>query len=534
MTRSKLSPFALFLALTWPGLSLLLGGHEPDRFLEQSLLLFVLGCGVLALPFSQRTLWCLVLLLLPATMLWGVFAHEFGGSPNTGTLIALAHSNPAEATEWLHSHPGPAVWAILLAAGSATMLVRAPRQPVFNPAQRRTVFAGFLLFVLTAIIQHDYWYGKRTSWALVTANDIETIWPASPLWFVIDTAWGNINDPMLSAPQFVNLQRQPPLPVQGVNDEPLLVILVIGESHRRDTLNPSRHPALARRLAAKKLVWFSDVCAGATLTFYSVPALVTGASAEQGIDKGQNAPSGLTYFKQAGFSTAWISNQDDGIFREAGWDYSAFSRRTSSNKPDETLLPGLRKFLQSAPKKAAVVLHVQGSHFDYENRYPADAALKPTSQLTGLELERAHYYNSEAYAASVLDRILGILDQESRPAILLFTSDHGENLKDDERNLWRHGASRTVSAAEIKVPAFVAWNTRYAMTRQESLTNIESNAHKPLAHANLFPLWLRLGGLTSAAAPAHASPDAVEFAPDLARTFRNSASSKVESCETLY
>lgn len=536
MSKPRLSPCALFVAATWPAWMLLSGAPEPDRLVEQSLFAVALGLAFLALPLTLRTLWAITLAAFPLAAVWGIFAHEFGGPPHSGTLIAMIHSNPAEHREWLASHALQSIMVGVLAAGSVAMFLRAPRAPIFARKQRRRISAALLMLALVAVLQHDYWYGKRSSWALVTSADIAAIWPAGPLWQISDALWGRLPDAILARPEFVNLDRAAPLPAKIRFDGPLAVIFVIGESHRTDTLNPLRRPDLAReltqRLADHQMVWLGNVCAGATLTIYAVPALVTGARPEEVLTQARSQPSGLAYFKQAGFATAWISNQDDGIFGESGWDLGIFARRTSAHKPDEILLPELTRFLHSAGRVAAVV-HLQGSHFDYVNRYPADAALVAVEGLSGLALERAHYLNSEAYAASVLARILRMIDNDARPAVVLFTSDHGENLRDDERNLWRHAGSKQVSAAEIKVPAFIAWNQAYATLNSVSLLNIGMNADEPLAHTNFFPLWLRLGGLESTAAPETDSPDSSTFRPLSRRSFRNTANGLIEFCEDL-
>lgn len=537
MTGRVLSPWALFIALTWPAWMFLAGLPEPDRLVEQALFAVAMGLALLALPVTQRALWMLTLMAFPAAAVWGVFAHEFGGPPHSGTLIALTHGNLGESREWLTSHATQSIMVCALAATSVAMFIHAPRKPLFGQRARRKIAAMLLMLAFFAVLQHDYWYGKRSSWALITAGDIEAIWPAGPLWRVSDLLWGRLQDPMLSPPEFVNLERAAPAPAKSRFDGPLAVIFVIGESHRADTLNPLRHPELtgelAQRAAAHRMTWLEDVCAGSTLTFYSVPALVTGAHPENVLTEGRGKPSGLAYFKQAGFATAWISNQDDDIFGEPGWDLGIFVRRTSVRKPDEALLPAINRFLHSAERTAAVV-HLQGSHFDYVNRYPADAASIPVDGLTGLALERAQYANSEAYTAGLLARILRTLDNDERPAVVLFTSDHGENLKDDARHLWRHGGSKLVSAAEIKVPGFVAWNQSYAALNPDALANIGRNAAKPLAHSSFFPLWLRLGGIDTSAAPPAESPDSPAFIPPANRRFRNAANGVIESCDNLH
>ncbi|MBI3523938.1 MAG: sulfatase-like hydrolase/transferase [Betaproteobacteria bacterium] len=530
------TPIALFIAFTWPSWALLSGFYEINRLAEQALLTVILGSAILATPLTQRTLWLISLTIYPVAAVWAVFSHEFGGPPHVGTVIALTHSNFQEITEWLRSHWLASGVVLIIFGVSLLAACHAPRQPVFGQRRRRGIFAGLLLLTFSAIIQHDYWYGKRTSWALVTSADIEAIWPVGLFWKVADFIMGRLPDSVLAPSEFVNNKRAPPLAVQRQLDGPMAVILVIGESERADTFNPLLRPdltkALTKQLVSGRMVWLSDVCAGATLTVYSVSPLVTGVKPEDEPGNANTRPSGLAYFKQAGFTTAWISNQDSGIFGENGWDVAEFPLRSSTLKPDEVMLPAIQRFLRGSTLSAAVV-HMLGSHFDYENRYPENAAVISTDGLSGLALERAQYANSVAYSGQVLARIVAMLEDERRPAVMIFTSDHGENLKDDSRGLWRHAGSVTVSSVEIKVPAFVAWNQAYADVNSQALAVLKTNAGQPLRHANLFPLWLRLGGLETPAVSPADSPDSTAFIPPATRPFRNTANFAIELCDNL-
>ncbi len=86
----------------------------------------------------------------------------------------------------------------------------------------------------------------------------------------------------------------------------LVVVLVISESLRPDHLGINGYqrdttPELAK--LGTELLSFSDVAATANFTLDAVPSII-------GRSKGGRHVSLVSVFKEAGFRTAWLSNQD--------------------------------------------------------------------------------------------------------------------------------------------------------------------------------------------------------------------------------
>lgn len=126
----------------------------------------------------------------------------------------------------------------------------------------------------------------------------------------------------------------------------------------------------------KSLVCFTDVVTQCNATHKSVPLILSAASADN-FEIIYKQKSIITAFKEAGFKTAFLSNQvpnntfTDFFSREA--DVVKFLRgdplAISNNPLDHDLLPLLDNFIAKGGNKQFIVLHTYGSHFNYCDRY---------------------------------------------------------------------------------------------------------------------------------------------------------------------
>lgn len=89
----------------------------------------------------------------------------------------------------------------------------------------------------------------------------------------------------------------------------------------------------------------------------------------------------ITAFKEAGFKTAFFSNQRYNNFidfLEKKPITVTSSRKTKltagQNLSDDYLLALVQEELAKGNRKQFIVLHTYGSHFNYRERYPAEAA----------------------------------------------------------------------------------------------------------------------------------------------------------------
>ena len=135
----------------------------------------------------------------------------------------------------------------------------------------------------------------------------------------------------------------------------------------------------------------------------------------------------------------------------------AFKSEFSFDKlRDESLIPVAANILKQNPR-SVISLHMIGSHWWYEDRYsPKEKVFSPVidskyiPSLTPEQLINS-YDNTLVYLDKFINRVIGVLEDEETPTVLVYISDHGEQLGEDGK--WLHAQS---GKAE-KNPAYMMW-----------------------------------------------------------------------------
>jgi len=167
---------------------------------------------------------------------------------------------------------------------------------------------------------------------------------------------------------------------------------------------------------------------------------------------------------------------------------------------DDKLLPVFTAVLNDNSKKRLIVLHTIGSHYRYNLRYPANfEKFKPAldgSISTGSnsakhkELYINAYDNSILYTDHILSKLIHTLSLTQEPALLMYLSDHGENLFDDNRELFLHGTA-TPSKYELEIPLLVWTSDNYPAS---AVTKLRKASAKKLSSEIVFHTFSSLGG----------------------------------------
>ena len=190
------------------------------------------------------------------------------------------------------------------------------------------------------------------------------------------------------------------------------------------------------------LVLYQDAITQANATHKSVPLILSAANAEN-FDIIYSQKSIIEAFKEAGFTTIFLSNQTpnrtftDYFAAEA--DYTHNIRPASSggilteNNYDTHMLPLLRHYIDSLPDNLFVVLHTYGSHFNYHERYPREFARFLPDDATEVEVKNRQqlinaYDNSILYTDYFLNRLTRMLDSTDYSTALYYSPDHGEDM----------------------------------------------------------------------------------------------------------
>ncbi len=316
---------------------------------------------------------------------------------------------------------------------------------------------------------------------------------------------------------------------------PEVYVMVVGETARAHNFSLYGYPRNTNPLLSKTpgIIAFPDAMTQSNTTHKSVPMLLSAASAED-FERLFHEKGILAAFKEAGFHTVFISNQQpnhsfiDFLGEQADEHY--FLKKDESSKKDaaseenhydEDLLQKLDEILPLADasssahyryRKLFVVLHSYGSHFNYQERYPRSFAyFKPDIRSEAKSENRRDllnaYDNTIRYTDYILHGIVerlqkwegvqtktdGVYDQPT--SAMLYTSDHGENIFDDERCLFLHAAPKA-SDFELHVP-FIIWTSDgFSKQYPNILKALGENRSKQVQSSlSAFHTMLGIGGI---------------------------------------
>ena len=324
-------------------------------------------------------------------------------------------------------------------------------------------------------------------------------------------------------------------------EAPEVYVMVVGETARAHNFSLYGYPRDTNPLLSKTpgIIAFPDAMTQSNTTHKSVPMLLSAASAED-FERLFHEKGILASFKEAGFHTVFISNQQpnhsfiDFLGEQADEHYFLKTEDASKgNHYDADLLKKLDEILPEADasssshycyRKLFVVLHTYGSHFNYQERYPRSFAyFKPDSRSEAKPENRQDLLNAYDNTIRYTDYILhGIVERLQKweklqakalaktqaktqakthgatcqpTSAMLYTSDHGENIFDDDRRLFLHAAPKA-SDYELHVP-FIIWTSEgFGNEYPNTWKALEENRTKQVQTSlSAFHTMLGIGGI---------------------------------------
>lgn len=416
-------------------------------------------------------------------------------------FLNLVTTNPGEAAELLDNLlPAVAgvivVYLPLLVFAICSMKARRVLSAAFLKTQRKYSIIGIVIGVisLNVCIFTDKYFK--------TENDIYPVNVCYNLVLAIERSNATAKYEQTSAGFSFNASSVHPA------DSNEIYVLVIGETARaasfgiygynRDTTPLMKHmPGLTA---------FNHALTQSNTTHKSVPMLLSAADASN-YDRIYRERSIITAFREAGFHTAFFSNQKpnhsfiDIFGMEANdWKFIKNGPQGASNTPDEELLPLIAKKLSEGYKKLFIVIHTYGSHFNYRERYPSSMAFfKPDDATEAKAVNRPQlinaYDNTIRQTDRLLAEIISMLGKSGAMSAMLYTSDHGENIFDDNRRLFLH-ASPVPSYYDLHVP-FIVWTSQSYITEFPNITkSLTTNRTKDVENSvTTFHTMLHLAGI---------------------------------------
>ena len=460
----------------------------------QSLSAFVvsIGLALLVVAVCSRTWRRFFLIQLPVVLLSAAFATYtlmYDSVPGDMIAYVLATSSWDEFRGFFSIWQGQRLLlssAILLIVYLALAL-RAPATPIYTGENRRarsitlgvvTVLSAFAASKPAALIDG------------IAANPVigTVLFVAGPL----GHARAAVNGTAVSKVRY-GASR---------SNSAEIHILVIGESARRDSWSVYGYQRKTTPYLDKlrtEAIFFQNAEADANLTVCVVPILLTGMSPSH-FDMGSIRGNIVDLAEEAGYSTAWMMNQDAHISLLVGVHadrmiYPApLSSLVAGHLPlDEILLPDFRREIARPGARKFIGLHVIGSHWQYDSRYPptferfgSGKGLNYMSVLTHPSDPRLldAYDNSVAYTDWFLSQIIEEARSLSVPTTVTYFADHGEDLYALDGNAG-HGTA-TYTKHQFDIPAFIWMNSAYREAHPDKVQTIAQNADKEIRSHNVF------------------------------------------------
>ncbi len=297
---------------------------------------------------------------------------------------------------------------------------------------------------------------------------------------------------------------QPLVLLEQGEKAPEIVLLVIGESSNvmRWSLfgyGKQTNPLLQEQSG---IIPFSRVASASIATRHAVPAILSRRPAmrHDGSVSSSAEASILELFGQAGYQTYWVSNQSSSGFhdspialyaaeaqREYYTNVSAYNMKGTF---DEVALNRVKQIMSNEPGRKMIVLHTMGSHFNYAHRYPQEFDIFRPSMDRNLRFSRSgeesdgenisnseiisnSYDNTIVYTDYILNAAIEALKAQGKSAVMVFSSDHGEDVPGDACNFKRIAWESIVS---YRVPTLIWLSEAYRNDHRGVAEGLSANS----------------------------------------------------------
>lgn len=516
----------LMVILLIPNLVVAFGGEELEGFYVKKMAYLAVSAVCMLIPalFLKKKVYFLAMgvfsMLLAPIEIVSIYLCR---TPTPFMMMdTIFNTNPKEAFELLSSFWSLVLLVLLVWIGYFFMTIKYVKNESLFPKKLRNIFlgAGASLLVIGCVyffvLARKLMTSEKTTVVdnLVDMKDMMTVKFRKIFPFSVYLA---ANEVRVHRTEVAAVQERVKefhfglQPKEGDDEE--VYLLVIGETARAKSLGlygyeRNTTPLLSQR---KNLVAFEKCVTQANLTNNSVPIILTRANGEHA-EVADRERSITEAFAEAGFRTGWISNQDimpyqERIIRTCDDVVLQDNSLTGGNLYDMDLIPPLDSIItQCEGKKKFIVMHTQGSHFRYNQRYPAEfEQFKPCfdNTMDHLSVDKENrsllvnaYDNSILYTDYFLAKLMEKMDERCKKWALCFVSDHGENIFDDEANLIVHG-TLLVSDYEAHIPLIMAYSEGYKEACPEKVLHAEANKGKNLTTEVVFHSLLDMADIPS-------------------------------------
>ena len=292
------------------------------------------------------------------------------------------------------------------------------------------------------------------------------------------------------------------------------VLVIVDESVRADyidlNVNQKTTPYLVQR---KDLIANFGYAASGHNCSDQANALLRWGVTPATLDQAHTLPTIWQYAKRAGYRTVNIDVQKrkgtlQNYLSEPEIAQIDWFVQHNDLTPDGQVLPlydkdaaaaDIVKDLLKSPDPHFIYLNKEGIHFPYEGKYPSESSvfanhMGPLEPIGGNKERLINSYKNGTYWSvnHFFETLLGDIDLSN--VLIIYTSDHGQNLLDD--GLLTHCRSANPHYTEGLVPLFVMAGDTDLLETFDKAAQLNFNK---ASHFNIFPTLLTVLGYSKPA-----------------------------------
>lgn len=449
----------------------------------------------------QSCVWVIVSLFCLLGLLNGVCYKLYGFGISNHLITVLAQTNVQEVKEFIPGLAGnlitiirnPFIWIVLIGGSVSVYLLS---------KYAKGYILGCLIYVFSIIGLGSLIYGFSTMSAGRTSILMLSRIAKSIVYTIKER---HQLEYMLS--QVRDFPDKDALQSKRLAD----ICLIVGESASRGHLSIYGYPLnTSPRMQAKRdsLFVFTDATASSNSTVHNIQRLLSFMTDDESEKEWYEFPFLIDMYKNSGYKVWWLSNQErTGIWSNCSApmvrnaDVVVYKHESSEDNLfityDGGLLPDVEKALNDNVDNKLVCMHLTGSHTLYRSRYPgkfnyfnADSVQKHFRK-PWLNKDKAQtvaeYDNSIRYTDFVVDSVINMVSQTKRPMLMLYVSDHGENVYDDRDFLGR-------DEKHVEVPFVVYVNSGFRSLYPELTAMIKGAADRPISTGDIIYMLMTVTG----------------------------------------
>lgn len=204
--------------------------------------------------------------------------------------------------------------------------------------------------------------------------------------------------------------------------------------------------------------------------------------------------------KKNGYKVSWISNQQKydfptGIIAEISdrkyWVNQYLGQKINSSTYDEKIIEALKKEILINEEKKLIVIHLMGSHQDYDDRFPKEYSKFSHQKTSEVQIQLDSYNNSVLYNDYIISQIYEVLfSNKNIPKAMLYFADHGEEVT----YMFGHTVDK-FEPSMYRIPVYIALSAQYKKEHGQIVENIECNKTKYFTNDMVYDTMLGLMGV---------------------------------------